>query len=162
MLHAHCRSSTVSCCILIFIVTVTYTVGLHYRIRQNACIQQGPCVYFLLTELVPTRIWLTQQTPYYGKVPHLFDSSDTQIITSSTTPVEWHTTQITIMHYSGLVEKPSIQESQTLYQMRVSSMRSLLPSKPTQAFKKASRALRCLLRLLMTSVPGFTRGALSM
>lgn len=40
-----------------------------------------------------------------------------------------------------------------VYQSLVSSKRSLLLSKPTQAFKKLSRALRCLLRLLTTSVP---------
>ena len=36
------------------------------------------------------------------------------------------------------------------------------PSRPMQAFKNASSPLRCLLKLLTTSVPGLTSGALSM
>ena len=63
--------------------------------------------------------------------------------------------------------------------MRVSMSKSLLPSRPMQAFKNVSSALRCLFRLFTTSVPagegkfhgvviykhdvpGLTSGALSM
>lgn len=47
-----------------------------------------------------------------------------------------------------------VSEQGLIYQSLVESRRSLLPSNPRQAFKNASRALRCLFRLLMTSVPG--------
>lgn len=43
-----------------------------------------------------------------------------------------------------------------IHQTLVSRRISLFPSKPMQAFKKLSRALRCLLRLLTTSVPNKT------
>jgi len=52
--------------------------------------------------------------------------------------------------------------SQVLYQILLSRSKSVLPSKPMQALRKLSSALRCLLRLLTTSVPGLTSGALSM
>ncbi len=49
-----------------------------------------------------------------------------------------------------------------VYQILVPNKRSLLTSKPKQAFINPSRAFLCLLSELTTSVPGLTRGALSM
>ena len=60
---------------------------------------------------------------------------------------------------------PSLQYRQltpAAYQTRVSRSRSELPSRPTQALRNASSALRCRLSELTTSVPGLTSGALSM
>jgi hypothetical protein len=54
---------------------------------------------------------------------------------------------------SGEVSKKKYNLNAIIYQSLVSSKRSLLPSNPIQAFKKLSKALRCLLRLLTTSVP---------
>jgi len=42
---------------------------------------------------------------------------------------------------------------EAIYQILVSRSKSVLPSKPMQALRKLSSALRCLLRLLTTSVP---------
>lgn len=58
--------------------------------------------------------------------------------------------------------KHSFRTAPRPHQMRVSSRRSLLPSRPMHALRNASSALRWRLRLLTTSVPGLTSGALSM
>ena len=51
-----------------------------------------------------------------------------------------------------LVER---KKKKSIHQILVSRSKSLLPSKPIQALRKLSRALRCLLRLLTTSVPSY-------
>lgn len=53
----------------------------------------------------------------------------------------------------GLLKTATDRLCLAVYQMRVSMSRSLLPSRPMQAFKNVSSALRCLFRLFTTSVP---------
>lgn len=49
------------------------------------------------------------------------------------------------------------KSSTIVYQILVSNNKSVLPSRPTQALRNASSALRCLLRLLTTSEPDTDR-----
>ena len=53
----------------------------------------------------------------------------------------------------NITHSKNISAGEAIYQILVSRSKSVLPSKPMQALRKLSRALRCLLRLLTTSVP---------
>ena len=56
----------------------------------------------------------------------------------------------------------TVLQTADIYQMRLSSRRSPWCSRPRHALRNWSRALRWRLRLLTTSEPGLTSGALSM
>lgn len=66
-----------------------------------------------------------------------------------------------ISRLCALIQEESLRANLGHYQILVSSSKSLLPSKPTQALRKVSSAFLCLDSELTTSVPSNTREFIS-
>lgn len=67
-----------------------------------------------------------------------------------------------ISRLCALIHEESLRANLDHYQILVSSSKSLLPSKPTQALRKVSSAFLCLESELTTSVPSNTRDSSAM